>query len=89
MPNGIGLRQSEITTALDTDDQRRRFPPILNVEQAAQLLGGVSEKTIYFWCAAGRFDGCFRKRGKHLLFWRDRVIERIFNGPDWENADEN
>jgi hypothetical protein len=36
----------------------------------------------------GRFDGTFRKRGKHLRFWRDRVIDQFFNGPEWETTQD-
>jgi len=60
-----------------------KFPPILSPKQLAELLGQFSVKTVYEWTAMGRFDGSFRKRGKHLLFWRDRVIDLLFNGKDW------
>lgn len=58
------------------------LPPILTVDQLAQLLQ-VSPKTVYQWKAQGRLDGAFRKRGKHILVWRDRVIDLLFNGPEW------
>lgn len=58
------------------------FPPILKTEQLASLLQ-ISSKTLYEWIAKGRLDGAFRKRGKHILFWRDRVIQLLFNGPKW------
>ena len=32
---------------------------------------------------ANSVDG-LRKRGKHNLFWRDRALKIIFNGPEWE-----
>jgi excisionase family DNA binding protein len=57
-------------------------PVILSPTQLAKLLG-LSPKTIYEWQAKGRLDGTFRKRGKHILIWRDRALDRIFNGPDW------
>lgn len=57
-------------------------PPILNVEQTASILQ-ISPKTLYAWIAEGRLDGAFRKRGKHILLWRDRVIDIVFNGPEW------
>ena len=60
------------------------FPPILSPDRVAELLD-LSPKTIYLWMAAGRLDGAFRKRGKHCLFWRDRVIDLIFNGKEWTN----
>jgi len=58
------------------------FPPILSPRQLAQLLN-LSPKTIYDWIAQGRLDGAYRKRGKHVLIWRDRVIELLFNGKEW------
>jgi hypothetical protein len=58
-------------------------PVIVSPARLASLLG-LSVKTIYAWIAAGRLDGCFRKRGKHNLIWRDKALDRIFNGPDWK-----
>lgn len=55
---------------------------IMSPAQLAELLG-LSVKTIYDWIAHGRLDGAFRKRGKHNLIWRDRALEIIFNGPEW------
>ncbi len=40
-----------------------RFPPILNVQQAAELLQ-VSINTIYEWSSKGYLKGCSRKHGK-------------------------
>ena len=61
-----------------------RFPPILSPAQLADLLGGKKTvKPVYQWIAAGRLDGCFRKRGKHVLIWRDRAIDMLFNGNSW------
>ena len=57
-------------------------PPIVSPTGLAEVLG-LSVKTVYEWIARGRLDGAFRKRGKHVLIWRDRVIEEIFNGKDW------
>lgn len=81
---GINLKLSEIAAALDTEDLRRRFPPILTVPQVAELLQR-SPKTIYFWIERGRLKGACRKRGKGHMLWRDRVLDRVFNGPDWED----
>jgi excisionase family DNA binding protein len=60
------------------------FPVILSPATLAALLR-LSPKTIYEWIARGRLDGAFRKRGKHVLIWRDRAIELLFNGPEWRN----
>jgi excisionase family DNA binding protein len=55
---------------------------ILSPVQLANL-AGLSVKTIYEWITKGRLDGAFRKRGKHVLIWRDRAIHLLFNAPDW------
>jgi hypothetical protein len=60
-----------------------RFPPCLTRKQVAELLGK-SVKVIDFWKAKGRLDSTFRKRGKHLFFWRDRILDVIYNGKDWK-----
>jgi excisionase family DNA binding protein len=62
-------------------------PAFLSPAQLADLLN-LSVKTIYEWIAKGRLDGAFRRRGKHVLIWRDRAIDLIFNGPDWSNNHE-
>lgn len=63
-----------------------RYPPILSPADLADLLR-LSRKTIYEWISKGRLDGAFRRRGKHVLIWRDRAIDILFNGKDWtQNA---
>ena len=62
------------------------IPPILSPRQLAQLLN-LSPKTVYLWIAKGRLDGTFRKRGKHVLLWRDRVIELLFSGKEWNHCE--
>lgn len=84
------------TRILTTDDLARpfhegwadQFPPILSPSQLANLLG-LSPKTVYAWIAQGRLHGSFRKRGKHLLIWRDKVLDLLFNGPSWRNDRES
>ena len=69
-------------------DQASIFPPVLCFEQVAKLLG-VAPGTLRQWLAQGHFDGCYRKRGKRLSFWRGCVVDRFFNGPDWKvNPDD-
>jgi excisionase family DNA binding protein len=58
--------------------------PIVTPAQLATLCG-VSVKTIYQWIASGHLEGTFRKRGKHVLIWRDRALDTLFNGPDWND----
>lgn len=59
-------------------------PAILSPAQLAALLG-LSVKTVYEWISKGRLDGAFRKRGKHVLLWRERAVDLIFNGKEWRN----
>jgi excisionase family DNA binding protein len=66
-------------------DDGGRFPVIMSPAQLAELLG-LSVKTVYAWMAEGRLDGAYRKRGKHNLIWRDRALEIIFNGADWNHV---
>ncbi|MCZ7647974.1 MAG: helix-turn-helix domain-containing protein [Planctomycetota bacterium] len=58
------------------------LPPILTVDEAASL-ARVPRKTILVWSSKGHLSCCARKRGKHLLIFRDKFLEMLFNGPDW------
>ena len=62
------------------------FSVILSPAKLAALLS-LSPKTIYHWIAQGRLDGALRRRGKHVLIWRDRAIEILFNGKNWSSTD--
>jgi hypothetical protein len=76
------LTPDEIARAFDRPDGEN-CPVILLPAELAGLLR-MSVKTIYDWISHGRLDGSYRKRGKHILFWRDRVINLIMNGKDWQ-----
>ena len=58
------------------------LPPVLSPAQAAAFIG-IPKKTIYEWSSQNRLDSCARRRGKHLLIFRDRLIEELFDGKDW------
>lgn len=60
-----------------------QYGPVLTVDELAQILRG-SSKTVYEWITKGRLDGAFRKRGKHILIWRDKALDIIFNGQEWK-----
>ena len=61
-----------------------RFPPVLNIQQAAELLQ-VSVGTLYEWSSKGYLKGCCRHRGKRLFFWRDGLIREMFEGKEWKH----
>lgn len=58
-------------------------PVILSPTKLARLID-LYPKTIYEWISKGRLDGAFRKRGKHILIWRDRALNLLLNGPEWK-----
>jgi excisionase family DNA binding protein len=77
------LRSEEIVSAFQ-GPAGVTYPVILTPARLAQMLG-LSVKTVYEWIARGRLDGAYRKRGKHVLIWRDRAIDILFNGKDWNS----
>lgn len=85
-PKKKPLRREELRRAFD-GELGAEFGPVLSPAQLARLLG-YSRATIYQWVAAGRLDGSFRKRGKGVRFWRDRVLDIFFNGPPWGEQEE-
>ena len=81
-PDKIRITEEEIRRAF-FDNSGGRFPPVLNVRQAAELFH-VLVKTIYEWSSRGYLKSCSRRRGKRLFFWRDRLIREMFEGKEWE-----
>lgn len=75
------LSKSELTRTL----AHSQIKPTLNTNEMAALLS-VKLKTFYHWCAEGRFNGCFRKRGKGMVFLTERTLDAFFNGPDWSDV---
>lgn len=79
--NSMKLGAEEIGTLFDNPDGNK-WSPVLTTEEAAELLH-VSKSTLYEWHRLGRLKGCCRKRGKHLRFLRNRLIQTFFDGEDW------
>ena len=75
--SSLNLTDREIAAAF-SGDWTARFPPTMSIDQVAELLH-VPRKTIYDWSHRGLLKGCGRKVGKRLLFFRDRLIKRVFN----------
>jgi excisionase family DNA binding protein len=65
-----------------------KYPPILTTAQAAEVLQ-IPLKTVYEWHHKGFLRGCVRKRGKHLRFWRDKLIQLFFSEKEWNNENNN
>lgn len=64
------------------------YGPVLHIEQVAALFG-VGVGTVRDWLLKARLEGTYRKRGKRLFFWRDKVLELVFNGREWRSDDES
>ena len=80
MDDDVSLRLSdkEIASSFADPIWSERFPPVMTIDQAADLLQ-VPVATIYQWKSRRRLGTCCRKIGKHLRFYRDRLIKRVFN----------
>lgn len=61
------------------------LPPVVTVAQLAEALGR-AESTIHHWRCQGRLEGTYRKRGGRLHFLRTKVLQHIFNEPEWGDA---
>lgn len=74
----LGLTKAEVAAAFAHDVWADKFPPILTLEQAAELVQ-VPRGTVYSWRSQGLLKGCCRRVGKHLRFFRDRLILKLMN----------
>ncbi len=74
----LEISAKELTAAFAAGKWADEFPPILTVDQAAELLQ-VPKQTIYDWRSRGLLTGCSRKVGKYVRFWRDQLILKVFN----------
>jgi excisionase family DNA binding protein len=75
--DSLKLTPREITAAFDRTEGTPT-PPVLTVDEAAALLR-IPKATLYDWRSRGLLSGCCRKVGKHLRFFRDRLIQQAFN----------
>lgn len=76
--NSLRLSKQELTDAFSAPHWAEKYPPILSVDQAAELLQ-IPKSTLYEWRSRGRLKGCGRKVGKHVRFFRDRLILKVMN----------
>jgi excisionase family DNA binding protein len=72
------LTANEVSAVFADSPWAREFPPVLTVDQAATLLQ-VPKATVYDWSSRGLLRGCSRRVGKHLRFFRDRLLMKVFN----------
>lgn len=74
------LSKEEIREMFSDPIWAEKFPPILNLEQAAEL-AHVSKDTIYDWRSRGRLRGCSSHVGKHIRINRDRFVAFLMDSP--------
>ena len=74
----LKLTRSELNAPFESSDAGKQYPPVMTAQQAAALLQ-VPVATIYDWSSRGLLRGCARRCGKHLRFFRDRFLEKLFN----------
>ena len=74
----LRLSSHEVAATFGDDVWAVKFPPILSVDQAAELLQ-VPKATVYAWKSQGLLKGCCRRIGKHLRFFRDRLVLKLLN----------
>lgn len=78
MDESLDLSPREIAACFADPLWAQRFPPVLRIEQAAELLG-LPVGTLRDWRSRGLLTKCSRKVGRRVLFFRDRLILSVFN----------
>jgi hypothetical protein len=76
--NEVILKSADIQQGFAQPEWAARFPPVLSVSQAADLLQ-VPVNTIYDWSSRGLLKGCSRRVGKYLRILRDKLLFKTFN----------
>jgi excisionase family DNA binding protein len=76
--SSLKLTDREIESVFVDAETASRFPPILSLAQAAELLG-VPIGTLRDWRSRGKLGSCCRRIGKHVRFYRNRLIKHVFN----------
>ena len=74
----LKLTDREITAAFDEPEMTQRFPPVLTLDQASDLLQ-VPVGTLRDWRSRELLGSCCRKLGRHVRFYRDRLLKLAFN----------
>lgn len=74
----LNLSDREIAQFFSDPETAAKFPPVLTMEQAAELLR-VPLGTLRDWRSRQLLPGCARKLGREVRFTRDRLIKHVFN----------
>jgi hypothetical protein len=79
MDKPLHLSSAEIARAFSDPATAAKFPPVLSLELAGELLI-VPLGTMRDWRSRGRLAGCSRCVGNNLRIWRDRLLTQFFDG---------
>lgn len=74
----LKLTGDEITKSFSAGEWASKYPPVLTVDQVAELLS-VPKATVYQWNSEGKLTGCAQRLGKHLRFLRDRLVLKLMS----------
>jgi hypothetical protein len=74
----LDLSAREIAAAFSDPQWAQKFPPLLNIEEAAELLK-TPVGTLRDWRSRGLLSNCSRRVGKRVKFFRDRLVREVFN----------
>jgi hypothetical protein len=74
----LKLTDAEISAAFRDPQWCDRFPPVLTIEQAGDLLQ-MPVATLRDWRSRGLLKSCCRRTGKRVRFYRDRLLKVVFN----------
>lgn len=83
--DGLDLTAKDLANTFADRQWAEKYPPVLTIDQAAELVQ-FPKGTLYDWSSRGLLKGCCRKVGKHLRFFRDRLLLQIFNEGIHSNA---
>lgn len=78
MDANLKLTDREIESSFVNSQWAERFPPVLTIEQASELLQ-VPVATIRDWRSRGLLKSSCRRLGKRLRFFRNRLLAQVFN----------
>jgi excisionase family DNA binding protein len=76
--DGLNLTAQDVANSFADSIWAARFPTVLTIDQAAELLQ-LPKQTLYDWSSRGLLRTCCRKTGKHLRFFRDKLLFLVFN----------
>jgi len=76
--NKLKISREEVTQAFSNPVWATKFPPIMTVDQASEMLQ-IPKSTLYQWSSKDKLSSCSQHLGKHLRIFRDRLVLTAMN----------